>query len=167
MLPYMVSHVGAGKSVIGRARHVGRTLAGSKKFLGMMDSVCETAQLLATRLGFDTVVQQSLWQIFERWDGKGLPGRVAGEEILLPARFVAIAELFEGLCRLEGQDQAVAIIAGRRGTAFAPDIVDCLCADADDLVPAFDAPSVWDDVLALEPAPHADLTDGQLDDVLA
>ena len=66
-------------------------MAGSKTFLGMMDSVCETAQLLAVRLGFDTVVQEGLWQVFERWDGKGLPGRVGGEEIVVPARFVAIA----------------------------------------------------------------------------
>lgn len=37
MLPYMVRHVGAGQSVLGRARHVGRMLAGSKRFIGGMD----------------------------------------------------------------------------------------------------------------------------------
>lgn len=166
MLPYMVRNVGAGSSVLGRARHVGRTLAGSKAFLGMMDSVCETAQLLATRLGFDAVVQQALWQIFERWDGKGLPGKVGGEDILLPARFVAIAELFEGLSRLESRDHAVEVIKARRGTGFWPDVVDCLCAAPETFTPAFDDPSVWDDVLALEPAPAPELTDAQLDDVL-
>ncbi len=167
MFPYVIRHVGAGKSVVGRARHVGKMLAGGKTFMGAMDAVCETAQLLASRLGFDPVVQQALWQIFEHWDGKGLPGRVGGEEILLPARFVAIAELFEGLCRLEGPNQAVAAIQERRGKAFAPDIADCLSREADSFVPVFDQPSVWDDVVATEPSPRAPLSDEQLDDVLA
>ncbi len=60
MLPYVIRNVGAGKSVLGRARHVGRLLAGSKRFLGAMDATCETGQLLASRLGFDAVVQQAL-----------------------------------------------------------------------------------------------------------
>ncbi|HEX2043897.1 MAG TPA: HD domain-containing phosphohydrolase [Acidimicrobiales bacterium] len=169
MFPYMVRNVGAGKSVAGRARHVGKTLANSKRFLASMDSVCETAQLLATRLGFDAVVQQGLWQIFERWDGKGLPGRVGGEEIVLPARFIAIAELFEGLCRLEGPDRAVAVVGDRRGTAFAPEVADCLCREAGTFLPFFEQASVWDDVLAAEPSPRRALalSDEQLEDVLA
>jgi HD-GYP domain-containing protein (c-di-GMP phosphodiesterase class II)/DNA-binding CsgD family transcriptional regulator len=162
-----VSNVGQGKSVLGRARHVGRVVVGSKKFLGMMDSVCETGQLLATRLGFDDVVQRALWQIFERWDGKGLPGRVGGEDILLPARFVAIAELFEGLCRREGRDRAVAVVEDRSGGAFAPEIAECLCKDAEAFLPLFDQASVWDDVLAVAPSPGDDLTEDQLDEVLA
>ena len=56
------------------------------------------------------------------------------------------------------KDRAVAVIRERRGTAFAPDIVDCLCAEAVALLPAFDAPSVWDDVLCAEPLPGATLT---------
>ena len=128
MLPYVVRHVGAGQSVFGRARHVTRTMAGSKKFLGMMDSVCETGQLLAARLGFDDVVQTALWQIFEHWDGGGLPGKVGGEDIVLPARFVAIAELFEGLTRIDDEAYALDVIKSRRGAAFAPDVVDALVA---------------------------------------
>ncbi|HET7488714.1 MAG TPA: HD domain-containing phosphohydrolase [Acidimicrobiales bacterium] len=166
MLPYLVRTVGAGGSALGRARHVGRVLAGSKRFLASMDSVCETAQMLATRLGFDDVVQRGLWQVFEHWDGGGLPGRVGGEEIVLPARFVAAAELFEGLCRLEGPERAAAVVSERRGRAFAPAVVDGLLAAAGDLVPVFDQPSVWDDVLALEPPPRRALSDEQLDDVL-
>lgn len=166
MMPYMLRHAGAGKSVLGRARHVGRMLTGAKTFMASMDSVCETAQLLAVRLGFDEVVQQGLWQIFEHWDGKGLPGRVGGEDIVLPARFVAIAELFEGLCRTEGPDRAVAVIEDRRGSAFAPEITDCLCREADSFLPAFEQASAWDDVMALEPPPNGDLTEEQFDEVL-
>ena len=167
MLPYVVRNVGAGQSVLCRARHVGRVVTGAKKFLGTMDAVCETAQLLATRLGFDPVVREGLWQIFERWDGKGLPGRVGGDDIVLPGRFVAIAELFEGLCRFEGIDRATTVIGERRGTAFAPEVADCLCRDARSFLPLFDQPSVWDDVMAAEPAGRPNLTDEEFDDVLA
>ncbi|MGH8917730.1 MAG: HD domain-containing phosphohydrolase, partial [Actinomycetes bacterium] len=166
VFPYMVRHVGEGKSIFGRARHVAKMVAGSKKFMGAMDSVCETGQMLATRLGFDAVVQQGLWQIFEHWDGNGLPGRVGGDDIVRPARFVAIAELFEGLSRLEGPERAVAVIEGRRGTAFEPEIVDCLCREWRSFLPAFDQASVWEEVLATEPEPRDDLTDDQFDEVL-
>ena len=166
MFPYMVRNVGAGKSVFGRARHVGRVMTGSKRFLGAMDATCETGQLLVTRLGFDTVVQHALWQVFEHWDGNGLPGRVGGEEILLPARFAAIAELFEGLVRLEGPERAIAVVEDRRGKAFAPDIADCLGREAPSFLPAFDQESVWDDVLAAEPRPTGQLNDAQFEDVL-
>ena len=168
MLPYVIRNVGADKGGFGRARQVGRMLAGSKKFLGMMDSVCETGSMLAARLGFDDVIQRSLWQIFEHWDGGGLPGKVGGEDIEVPARFVAIAELFEGLCRRADRDTAMAVIAGRRGTAFAPEIVDCLVAEADGFLPAFEQETVWDDVLAAEPeAGRRELTDAELDEALA
>ncbi len=137
MFPYMVRNVGTGKSVFGRARHVGRMMAGSKRFLGAMDATCETGQMLVTRLGFDTLVQHALWQVFEHWDGNGLPGRVGGEEILLPARFVAMAEVFEGMVRLQGPEQAIAVIEDRRGKAFAPDIAHCLCKEAPSFLPLF------------------------------
>jgi HD-GYP domain-containing protein (c-di-GMP phosphodiesterase class II) len=166
MLPYLVRNVGAGMPMFNRARHLSRTLMGSKRFLGMMDSSCETGEMLATRLGFDSVVQESLWQIFERWDGKGLPGRVRGEEIHVPARFVPVAELFEGLCRLESPDEALSAIEARRGTAFAPRVVDCVRPEADALTALFEQESVWDDVLDAEPAPVRDLTDDALDAVL-
>jgi HD-GYP domain-containing protein (c-di-GMP phosphodiesterase class II) len=167
MFPYMVRNVGAGKSAFGRARHVGKLMVGSKKFLGAMDATCETGQLLAARLGFDEVIQRALWQVFEHWDGRGLPGRVGGEDILLPARFVAIAELFEGMCRLEGLDEAIAVIKERREKAFAPDVADCLCAEAKSFLRAFEQESVWDEVLDAEPLPIGALSDERFDEVLA
>ena len=166
MLPYIVRTVGVGQSSWGRTRQIGRLMAGQKKFLGAMNAVCETGQLLATRLGFDDVVQQGLWQIFEQWDGKGLPGRVGGEDIVLPARFVAIAELFEARCRTDGQEAAVSAVQGRKGTAFAPEIVDCLCREADALAAPAAEPSVWDEVMAAEPEPGPPLDGARLDAVL-
>ncbi len=171
MFPYVLRTVGAGKSPVGRALQIAKMMAGQKTFMGSFAAVCETGQMLAGRLGFDEVVIAGLAQIFEHWDGKGLPGDVAGEDIVLPARFVAIAELFEGLCRMDGHEAAVDVIRRRSGSAFAPDVTDALCANAEALAAPLEQATVWDDVLAVEPpagpggAP-GNLTDGEFDDVL-
>ncbi len=47
---------------------------------------CQVAQLLAEQLGFDADTRRPLTHIFERWDGKGMPGGLPGAAIALPAR---------------------------------------------------------------------------------
>ncbi len=42
---------------------------------------CEVAQLLAGRLGFGESIRIALGQVFERWDGQGIPGTAKGENI--------------------------------------------------------------------------------------
>src|SRR5205085_3964184 len=41
---------------------------------------CEVAQRLAGRLSFSEGVIHALGQVFERWDGRGTPGRLKGEQ---------------------------------------------------------------------------------------
>jgi len=66
----------------------------------------------------------------ERWDGKGYPDGLAGAEIPLSARIMAVADVYDALrtnrCykRAMPHDQAMAIIREGRGTQFAPDVVD-------------------------------------------
>ena len=36
---------------------------------------CEVAQRLAERLGFGESIRIALGQVFERWDGQGIPGK--------------------------------------------------------------------------------------------
>ena len=166
VMPYAVRHVGAGKSGLARARQVGKMFAGSRKFMSSATAVCETGAMLANRLGFDEVVQQGLWQVFERWDGKGIPGKVGGEDILVPARYVPVAEAFEAFSRLHGRQRAIEVVTSRRGTAYAPEVVDAVLDGPDDLLAPLEEPSVWDAVLDAEPRPQRDLTDERLDDVL-
>lgn len=74
-----------------------RTMA--KGFWGMAQlmkeesfEVCEVAQRLAQRLGFGETIQQALLQANERWDGRGVPNGIKGENILLLVRIVALAQ---------------------------------------------------------------------------
>lgn len=49
---------------------------------------------LISEIEFDGSVVETLRQLQERWDGAGEPGGLAGEDILLPARIVAVANAF-------------------------------------------------------------------------
>ena len=70
------------------------------------------------------------WTHHERWDGAGYPQGLAGEEIPLVGRIVAVADVFDAITsdrpyrHALSVDEALAIIAAQRGTAFDPDIVD-------------------------------------------
>lgn len=62
----------------------------------------------------------------ERWDGKGYPEHIAGEDIPVEARIMALADVFDALvskrCYKEGftYDRAFSIIADSLGTQFDP-----------------------------------------------
>jgi HD-GYP domain-containing protein (c-di-GMP phosphodiesterase class II) len=68
----------------------------------------------------------------ERWDGKGYPDGIAGEEIPLLARIVACCDAFNAMTsdrsyrKAMPQDEAVAELRRGRGTQFDPLVVDAL-----------------------------------------
>ena len=70
------------------------------------------------------------WTHHERWDGAGYPRGLAGEEIPLVGRIVAVADVFDAITsdrpyrNALSVDEALAIIASQRGTGFDPDVVD-------------------------------------------
>jgi len=65
----------------------------------------------------------------ERWDGGGYPDGLAGDAIPVPARLMAVADVFDALISKRVYkdamtiDQARAIIVEGRGTHFDPDVV--------------------------------------------
>jgi len=73
----------------------------------------------------------------EKWDGSGYPEGLAGEAIPLPARLMALADVFDALISKRAYkpafplDQATAIIIEGRGRHFDPDVVDAYVAHLD------------------------------------
>jgi putative two-component system response regulator len=73
----------------------------------------------------------------ERWDGSGYPDGLAGEEIPLSARLMAVADVFDALMSPRvykssmPQDKARDIIAASRGAHFDPDLSDAWLAGFD------------------------------------
>ncbi|MCR5477450.1 MAG: HD domain-containing protein [Lachnospiraceae bacterium] len=66
----------------------------------------------------------------ERWDGKGYPEGLKGEEIPLSARIMAVSDVFDALVSKRSYkdgmtyEQAIEIIEAGRGTQFDPQVVD-------------------------------------------
>jgi len=68
----------------------------------------------------------------ERWDGKGYPSGLKGEEIPLSARIISIVDVYDALVNPRcykpaySHDVSLGIIVEGRGTQFDPDVVDIL-----------------------------------------
>ena len=79
---------------------------------------------------FLTVAREIATSHHERWDGRGYPEGLKGEEIPLPARIMAIADVYDAVTSKRvykdaiPHDEAVQIILKDKGTHFDPDLVD-------------------------------------------
>lgn len=103
---------------------------------------------------------------FERWDRHGGPAGRAGDEISLVARIVEVAyaaELFRGR---QGGGGAEAELRARAGGQLDPSLVEIFLTNASHRFETTADPerSVWQQLCDAEPAPHARISDAQLDD---
>ena len=73
----------------------------------------------------------------EKWNGRGYPHSLAGNEIPLPARLMALADVYDALVSARvykapmKHEDAMSIIVEERGRQFQPDLVDCFCEHAE------------------------------------
>jgi adenylate cyclase len=86
------------------------------------------------RLAMDIVFTHHEW-----WDGHGYPRGLAGEEIPIGGRILAVVDVYDALIASRPyrvpmpHEQAVGIIRGQRGTHFDPDVVDAFVAAQSDI----------------------------------
>jgi HD-GYP domain-containing protein (c-di-GMP phosphodiesterase class II) len=116
---------------------------------------CEVAKRIGTRLGLSQDLDENLGQIYERWDGRGLPHGLKGDAVKPAVRLVALAQDAVVLDRLHGRDEMARMIAERRGGAYEAALADVLLADAGRLMEGIEAEIDRETILALEPLPHA------------
>jgi HD-GYP domain-containing protein (c-di-GMP phosphodiesterase class II) len=165
-LKYMASHLGAGHPLLARARIGVRFVAGGHRDIdGMIANHWYAADTLAHRLGLDQAVRDTIEQSFERWDGKGMPHGVRGDDLLLPARIVALADVLEVYHRTSGEAGAITVARERSGTQFDPALVDLVAVEAPALFESLDE-ATWATVIDAEPGLTAPLADDALDDAL-
>jgi HD-GYP domain-containing protein (c-di-GMP phosphodiesterase class II) len=164
---FVLSHVGAGETPARRARTVLEFLVSGRAAMdGMHGTHCLIAGELAQRLGLGEAVRDSLQQVFERWDGKGDPGLLSGPEISRPVRVVQLVDVVEVFHRQGGVEAAVAVARERSGTQFDPTVVECFCADAEDLLTPLPDTTTWDEVISAQPGLGATLSNAELDAAL-
>lgn len=126
---------------------------------------CEVGQRLATRIGLEPTVVASLGQLYERWDGKGLPSGLRGEAVAPAALIVSLAQDVLVHHDSGGRDAALAMLRARRGGAHAPAMVDAFLQHA---------PALFDELTAVDagalpavPGGDEALDDDRLDRICA
>ena len=87
-------------------------------------------------LGEDNVLLLFACQIarshHERWDGTGYPDQLAGEDIPLPARLMAVADVYDALRSLRpykvpfSHEEAIGMMLEQRGGHFDPALIDAM-----------------------------------------
>ena len=166
--PFVLGHLGSGRPLIQRARTGIAFLGeGRRAVQDMVENHWMATNELAAGLELGEEVRDSLYQTFERWDGKGAPAEARGAQIGVAARLVNLADVVEVFERAGGVEAAIAVARERSGTQFDPDLVELFCAEAPALFAELDDVTSWDAVIAAEPALAVVLSDEQLDDLAA
>ena len=99
------------------------------------------------RESFLTIGKEIAFSHHERWDGTGYPRGIAGEQIPLSARIVALADVYDALTSKRSykdaipHDEAVKIIMSESGTHFDPDVAEVFMKNRDTFqrIQAFDS----------------------------
>ena len=165
---FMVRHLGRGGPALRRVGMVGRFLAtAGRSVQKVMEEHCRAAGDFADRLGLGDDVRTPLLQAFERWDGKGTPGKVGSEQVAPAIRLVHLADNVEAFHHAGGLDVAVAVARERRGTQFDPELVDCFCDNAESILHGLGDLSAWGEVISLDPSLGAPMDEALFDEALA
>jgi len=165
---FVARHLGRGGPALRRVGMVGRFLAtAGRSVQKVMEAHCLAAGEFAARLGLGEEVHAGLLQAFERWDGKGVPGKVGSAKMSPAIRLVHLADNVEAFHHAGGLEAAVTVARERRGTQFDPDLVDCFCAHAAEILAGVGEVSAWDEVIALDPALGAPMDAALFEEALA
>lgn len=168
MLGFMLRHVGAGNPGLYRLRLGAKlVVTGGKGIQQGLMSHCLTTARMAERFGLDDEhVCKPLQQVFARWDGKGVPQGVGGEDIALPMRLFALADMVEVHHRTGGPDAAIEVARAKRGRHFDPAVVDAFCKVAVEVLGDPAAEHDWPTLIENEPSLQRRLTEAEFDGAL-
>jgi HD-GYP domain-containing protein (c-di-GMP phosphodiesterase class II) len=144
---------GRGTGAFGRIRSVARVLSSPSTPRKIAEAHCAQAVALARGLRLSEGVLDALGGMYERWDGKGGPKGLKGERTGVLARVLRVAYAMALHGSIEGPAAGVSVLMTRRGGELDPAIVDAILPRARDLLNRIFAPTMWDELLACEPAP--------------
>jgi HD-GYP domain-containing protein (c-di-GMP phosphodiesterase class II) len=110
------------------------------------------ARTLGEQLELPQEVLDALGAAYERWDGRGWPGELKGEQVPIAARLAQLAEFIEVANRLGGTEASRELARERRGEQFDPALAALVDAEADVILSGLDAVGTWEAVIQAEPA---------------
>jgi len=116
-------------------------------------SGCEVSRALGGGLGLAPAVIDALDDVYERWDGLGIPDGRRGAGISLAGRILHVAEQAVFAHAESGVPGAVAEVGRRAGGHLDPELAAAFLAAADEVLAAVDASDLLAAVIAAEPVP--------------
>ena len=167
---WLFKYVATGAPFPTRATHMLDFLVKGRAFMKEgFESTCHVASRIAQRLGMSKAVQDALMQVFEQWDGRGMPYGIKSDALSVISRIVLVTSFLEVFHRVEGRDAAKHVALARRGNAFDPSVVDAFLSVApkESFWTGLEQKRVWDSVLSMEPeqSPYQYMGEEKLVDV--
>ncbi|MDQ1531009.1 MAG: hypothetical protein QOE37_1114 [Microbacteriaceae bacterium] len=155
-----------GEWVPGRQRELAATFGRIAGTVGpyAARSGCEVSRALGGGLGMSAAVLDALDDVYERWDGLGIPAGRRGDELSYPARIVHVAEqaVFAHAEAGGAGGVVVDVVSGvstevsrRAGGHLDPDLAAAFVRHTDELLAALAVPDLLTAVVAAEPGPGA------------
>jgi HD-GYP domain-containing protein (c-di-GMP phosphodiesterase class II) len=127
------------------------------------EAACEASAALAGRMRLPAGIAATLVQIWERWDGKGVPAGTKEEALTPAARIVHVADIAEFAHARGGVAAARAEVAARAGGHFDPALARAFDAHAGEILDGLGEADALLAALSEEPAPRRSLPETQLD----
>ncbi|HZX37356.1 MAG TPA: HD domain-containing phosphohydrolase [Streptomyces sp.] len=127
-----------------------------------MRSGCETSRALGIGLGLMPESVAALDDVYERWDGLGIPNGRNGTQLALAARIVHVAEQAVLAHDLGGEQAAVSEVRRRGGGHLDPDLARAFCSGPSVALAPLRRSNAIAAVLDLEPVPHVTVPFGSL-----
>ena len=140
---------------------------GMAEFRKWAASHCDVARLLGARMGLSEHTQLALRHLYERWDGKGMPGELRGTQIPRAVRLMQVAQDADVAWQHGGAALAKRVVTERAGSGLDPQAVEALLSLGDHLYEGLDAPSIWEEAMLAEPGPRPVVDEERLDDCLS
>src|ERR1043166_4897919 len=148
----VAKNVGVHEGMFTRARLIGRAFAKMSALYGTSVSHCEVAGQIAVRIGLDERVRARLQQVFERWDGKGIPNGLVRDATALPVRVSNLAHDAALFFAAGGADAMVDVVERRTGGAHEPDLARIVTTESSRLAAVLEKASPWDAVVERDPS---------------
>ncbi len=145
--------LGAGNPPLHRFRlGLAFALSGHREVDGMIEHHAAIARTMAEQLSLPSEVVAAVGAAYERWDGRGWPGELEGEDVPLASRVAHVAEYIEVANRLGGVAAAKQLARERSGGDFDPVLADLVEAEGDVILSGLDTVGAWGAVIDAEPA---------------
>jgi len=129
-----------------------------------LKATCEIGSTMAERLRMDPTVGTGLYDVFERWDGKGVARRLRGDAIALGARYAQVASSAVAFDRIGGIELAGEVVRRRAGRMLDPEIASAFLERRRELLEGIAEVDPLSATVDAEPTPVRRVSEAGLDE---